>query len=176
MLYKDLDSLVLDEEDMDFLKYIRDTYKDKSVPFQGKNPDGTIRKAFHNYKNFYLKNSENSYIEKPIFKKIAKLCQNFPEHSDVNVIYTRAHLAYVPGELPYHIDARECVLTIPIGDVDKPISWVDSSGVFLGSYFYKGPVLINTKILHGCLENTSDRFLFQIGFNLPFDEASQLFL
>lgn len=173
-LYKEVD-LGLDQNDIKFLEYIRDTYRNKSKPFQGKNLDGSLRPVFNNYKNFYLKDSPTDYSDHPIFVKISKLCNRLPNHSRVEYVYSRSHLAYVPGKLPYHIDARECVLTIPIGKIEYPISWVDDSEEsIIGSYQYVSPVLVNTKIKHGCLNNDRDRFMFQVGFGEPFMHVASL--
>jgi len=173
ILYRQVD-LNLDEKDYQFLEHLKNTYQDKAVAVQGRNPNGTLRSVFNQYKNFYLKNSNVDYSTHNLFKKIAKYCVRLPLHSDLMYLYSRAHIAVVTGKLPYHIDARDCVLTIPIGETVNPITWVDNDNNFIDCYHYSGPVLINTKVKHGCLENAQSRILFQIGFNDPLSEIIKL--
>jgi hypothetical protein len=143
------------------------------MDFHSKNPDGSDR-VFQYYRNFFLRDSENNYSNNPLFQKIAEFCKNTPNHHDVRYVYNRAHLAYIPGTLPYHIDIRKCVLSLIIDPVVHPIQWATEENEILCEHHYENPVLVNTKIRHGCPANDRDRFLFQIGFDQSFDEISLL--
>lgn len=171
---KELPNLGVDEFDIEFLLDIADRYEHLADPVQGKNPDGTLRPVFHNYKNFYLKNSSRDYSDHPIFEKISRACSRISKYDNKDYVYSRSHIAIVPGALPYHIDIRGCVLTIPFEPVTYPISWACDNGSVLSSYIYSMPVLINTKIPHGCVKNDQVRRLFQIGFNQSFEDISNL--
>lgn len=173
---KELSNLRVDEFDIEFLLDLANRYESSAESVQGKNPDGSLRPVFHNYKNFYLKNSSRDYSNHPIFQKISKMCRRIDRYSDKEYIYSRSHIAIVPGRLPYHIDARGCVLTIPFEQIVHPISWACDNGYVLCSYAYSMPVLINTKIRHGCPMNDRVRRMFQVGFDQSFEEIADLLL
>lgn len=164
--YKEIFSLNLDNDDKIFLSTLVDRYAEKANPVQGRNPDGTLRPVFHNYKDFYIHKSEIDYSDNILFRKIEK---TFNGYKDLDYIYKRFHIAVVPGPLPYHIDKRECAFTIPFKPVKYPITWVDDNYHIIGFYNYENPVLVNTKIKHGCLQNDEMRILFQVGFDEPFN-------
>lgn len=169
--YKEVD-LRLDSIDHEFLYHIRDTYKSSTIPVQGVNTDGTLRPVFYNYRNFYIKDAPIDYSGHQIYKKIAELYESVLGKYDIDYAFKRSHLAYVPGTLPHHVDARDCVLTIPIGTPKHPIEWVDDSGKIIQTYGYDKPSIINTRIKHGCVANDEDRFLFQVGIHLPYAEVT----
>jgi hypothetical protein len=172
-LRKEFPNLHLDDSDKDFLNYFKDKYKERAREYQLKNPKNN-ESTFKNYRDFFVAQADNNYISEPIFRKIADLCKNTPQHHDINFVYNRAHIAYIPGSLPYHVDHRHCVLSIPIGNLTHPVSWVSENKELIAQYHYTVPVLINTKVHHGCIENNEDRFLFQVGFHIPFEDVKNL--
>jgi hypothetical protein len=70
------------------------------------------------------------------------------------------------GSLPFHIDPnRECVFMLPLTDNNAGLQWVDNNKNILCELIYRGPTVINAKILHGVSLNNKDRSFLQI--NLP---------
>jgi hypothetical protein len=167
--FKEVPNLEIDSGDIEFLQSLEQKHIGDLKPVQKKNPDGTLRPVFHHYMDFYLRDANSDYSTHKLFGKIATVFGKSAEY-----IYRKAHLALVPGALPYHIDERECALTIPFRELKQPITWIDANGLWLDEYYYKNPVLVNTKIKHGCLNNTERRIMFQISFEDTFKELSDL--
>ena len=72
------------------------------------------------------------------------------------------------GSLPYHIDPiRECVLMLPLTDDNADLFWINNKSEVICKCTYKGPTVINAKIMHGVPENKSDRIFLQV--NIPCD-------
>lgn len=70
------------------------------------------------------------------------------------------------GSLPFHIDPhRDCVFMLPLTDNNSGLQWINSQGDVICDCTYKGPTVINTKILHGVPENNKDRIFLQV--NMP---------
>lgn len=67
------------------------------------------------------------------------------------------------GTLPYHIDPqRECVLMLPLTDNNAGLQWIDQNKNFIAGCVYKGPTVINAKIMHGVPKNDRDRIFLQV--------------
>jgi len=167
--FKEILNLKIDSDDIEFLNLLAEKHIDDLKPVQKKNPDGTLRPIFHHYMDFYLRNASDDYSDHKLFGKIATVVGKSSDY-----IYRKAHLALVPGSLPYHIDERECALTISFKKFSQPITWVDSDGLWMDEYYYENPVLVNTKIKHGCLNNTEHRIMFQISLEDTFAKVSNL--
>jgi hypothetical protein len=74
------------------------------------------------------------------------------------------------GSLPYHIDPyRECVLMLPLTDNNAGLEWIDRTGKVIGSCTYKGPTVINAKIMHGVPFNDKDRIFLQVDIPCTWD-------
>lgn len=70
------------------------------------------------------------------------------------------------GNLPYHIDPqRECVLMLPLTDNNSGLEWIGENRQPICSVIYRGPTVINAKILHGVPMNRKDRIFLQV--NIP---------
>jgi|AntAceMinimDraft_12_1070368.scaffolds.fasta_scaffold07517_6 hypothetical protein len=65
------------------------------------------------------------------------------------------------GILPFHIDPqRECVLMLPLTDNNAGLQWKIGNTIVC-THIYKGPAVINAKILHGVPTNDKDRLFLQ---------------
>jgi len=161
--YKEVLDLNLDKNDLLFLSYLANKYLEKTKSIQ------THKGIFHPYKHFFIKEPSMDYSDNIIFNKIERC---FNGYTTLSYIYERFHISRIPGVLPYHTDIRDCVLTIPLKKLKYPVIWIDENENVITSYDYRNPVLVNTKIRHGCLQNDEDRVLFQIGFYDSFDVVS----
>jgi len=114
----------------------------------------------------FLRDSQIDFMNTPLFMKISKLfapIQGFD-------ISSKAQVVKITDSLIPHIDARGCVFTIPLSNTSLPITWYNDDGSILEQYYYTKPVLINTHVTHGCLENIEDRYLLQIGVDSHFGD------
>jgi len=170
------DILEVTKEDVDFLSIMSEYCYDIKSTFRHVGPDGQLISVFNEYEHVYMRtNNELSheYLKHnyPIFQKLADACKNIDGRSTLDEFYFRSQFAWVAGYLPFHKDPRDCVLCIPMVDIELPIKWQEDDGTPICEYKYvKGkPVLINTRIDHGCEENKEMRNFFHISFNEPFD-------
>lgn len=66
------------------------------------------------------------------------------------------------GSLPFHIDPhRECVFMLPLTDDNAGLQWAWGNKI-LCEHVYKGPTVINAKIMHGVPTNNKDRIFLQV--------------
>ena len=161
-------ALDLSLEDRRFLTYLAITYLTRTEDISSNN------NTFDQYRHFFLKNSKNSYIDRPIFQKIADLFQKDSKYNQLEHIYKYSQVSCVPNKLIPHVDFRKCVISIPLVPLG-PVSWFesDSSERFLTdpttykpimTYDYRHETsLINTHIFHGSPDNDQIRIFFQIG-------------
>lgn len=100
-------------------------------------------------------------INEPLIKEIT---------SKINLNFESGCCKFVTllegGNLPFHIDPnRECVFMLPLTDDNSGIQWIDQDQNILCDHVYRGPTVINAKILHGVPSNTKTRSFLQV--NLP---------
>lgn len=87
--------------------------------------------------------------------------------------------AWIDGKLDYHRDIRNTSLSVPLVDIDVPLVWVEEDlSTVIDTYTYKKgmPVLINTAIHHGTLENKNPRTMCQIDLRAEFSSVKNWFL
>jgi len=118
----------------------------------------------------FIKNFDTDYKHTPFFKKLELLFSNIPNFD----YYKKTQIVKITGSLVPHIDARSCVFTIPLENTVHPITWYNDDDTVMYQHYYSTPVLINTHIRHGCLENTNDRYLFQVGIDNQFGDFSKI--
>jgi hypothetical protein len=167
--YCELDDVLdITTEDVTFLRELADKYDANKVCFNHKTATGDTISEFDSYQHFYIrKDTESDYRDRPIFQKLADACADIDNRSTLEDIYQAAQFAYVGGYLPFHKDPRSCALSIPLNDIVHPLDWQKDDGTWITNYKYqKGrPVLINTRVDHGCESNNEMRNFFHISFN-----------
>lgn len=156
-------NLYLDEKDYSLLNELLQMSKEKNNyldAYQNKIPEREDEVFFQSF----VRDFEKDYSQTGLFKKIKKMFIDI----DGFDYYEKAQIVKITGSLIPHVDARSCVLTIPLENTVDPISWYNEKNEVIYTYYYKFPVLINTHIKHGCIENTNDRYLFQVGIDNKF--------
>jgi hypothetical protein len=118
----------------------------------------------------FLRDWAVGYMDTPLFTKLADLLSPIAGFN----LFRKAQIVKITGALIPHVDARSCVLTIPLMNTIHPITWYDADDHVIQQYNYTTPVLINTHIRHGCQENTSARYLFQVGIDSHFGEFADI--
>lgn len=182
MYFYELDHLLdVSQADLDFLTTLSMQYQEKRDtvnPFNKSEKTTLQNKIFEPYKNFFLRESTKDYSDYPLFARIANMCRHMKKHNKVDYVYHRAHFGYVEGPLEYHADFRYSVMTIPLNQIETPLRWIDKEQNVIAEYEYTygKPVLINTKVKHGSLDNINMRRLFQVGFNERFEEVQELLI
>jgi hypothetical protein len=139
-------------------------------------PFVTKHGVFEQYKDFFLKNSETDYRSQPIFSKIASLFKEDFAHSSLETVYEFSQVSLVNAELVPHIDARKCVISIPLVPISSVYWYRDKTNSgsrtirnlndceIIDQYDYRYPVtLVNTEVYHGVPDNNSPRIFFQVG-------------
>ena len=100
-------------------------------------------------------------INEPLIKEISNNINLTLENRPYKFVKTLAG-----GSLPFHIDPqRECVLMLPLTDNNAVLQWKDTDDNILCECTYKGPTVINAKILHGVPTIEKDRIFLQV--NVP---------
>jgi len=166
------DLLSLDDNDIDFLQKIAKKYDNIKYPFNHINENGELVSVFDSYEHYHIrKDVDSDYRGQPIFHKIANLCKNISKRDSLENIYQVAMVAWVDGYLPFHKDPRDCALSIPLNDIELPLQWQTDDGKFICEYQYKlgMPVLLNTRIDHGCEQNSARRCFLHVSFNQSYD-------
>lgn len=118
----------------------------------------------------FIKHFEKDYKSTPLFKKLELLFSNILDFD----YYKKAQIVKITGSLIPHVDKRSCVFTIPLKNTVHPITWYNEDNTVLYQYYYSSPVLINTHVKHGCIENTSERYLFQIGIDEKYGDFDKI--
>ena len=156
--------LNLDHNDWRFLNLLSNRYKHQTAPIEYKNA------VIDRYRHFFLRNSNQNYINYPLFRKIAAIFKSSTLYNDLDHVYFNSQISYVPGPLLPHIDKRTCVISIPLVPL-SPIFWYKLGNsnnketyIEIMQYNYQHEaVLLNTNILHGTINNELERIFFQIG-------------
>lgn len=114
------------------------------------------------YKSYHFKNNDNTF-DYSFFEEILPHFTLIETHNTVEKLFNTSQVSVINGKLNPHTDLRKCVITFPI-IVNDPIEWYEGDDI-IRSYNYSKdyPVLINTSILHGSINNTNKRILFQLG-------------
>jgi hypothetical protein len=157
--YKKID-LDLSSNDWRFLNYLSHMYKDRVNPFHYNGKDN------HEYKDFFLSASNNSYIDNPLFLKLSELFVSDSQYHSLEWIYRYSQISIVENFLPIHTDNRTCAISIPLLPIVMPVRWYASRNQddVVCEYYYDNAVtLVNTRIFHGAIDNNKKRIFFQIG-------------
>lgn len=167
-LYNDI-SLTIDDNDATVLAdlLIKAKQSDKFVDTYFNTAPARSDEVFF---QSFVRDFDVDYRETQLFKKLQVL---FSPIADFD-FYLKAQIVKITGSLIPHIDPRSCVLTIPLENTICPITWFNDDDTPLHQYYYSTPVLINTHVRHGCLENTQDRYLFQVGIDSKYGDFNQI--
>lgn len=156
--------LLLDSNDIAFLNYLKEKYKD-SVNNIIPNRNNYVMKS--GYTQWYMNDATLEEKSNPIFKKFAALFKN-TTHNNIDKIISSSKLARIPGPLNIHVDYRAAILSIPLVDLKKPITFWTSRNddkKIIGQYYYTKyrPVIKNVHVEHNVIDNDEDRIMFQVG-------------
>lgn len=156
--------LSINSDDIAFMESLKDKYKEHT--------HNTITrrnnyKMSSGYNQFYIEDATEEEKSNILFSKIAAIFPNTNNNTHENVA-KNAQLARISGHLNIHLDYRSAVLSIPLVDLKKPITYWssrDSDGEIIHQYYYTKykPVLVNTHVEHNVIENDEDRIFLQIG-------------
>jgi len=115
------------------------------------------------YKSYHFKNDNNAIFDYSFFEEILPHFLHIETHNTVEKLFNTSQVSVVSRKLHPHIDLRKCVVTFPI-IIKDPIEWYKDNDIICSYEYSKDyPVLINTSIPHGSINNTHKRILFQIG-------------
>ena len=155
--------LSLDQEDIKFLESIKEKYKDDvSNIFPHTN---YVMKS--GYAHWFMRNGTQEEKAHPIFKKFLNLFKN-TSHNSLEKIVDASKLARIPGPLNIHTDIRPAILSIPLVELKKPLTFWTSRNddkKIIEQYYYTKyqPVIKNVHVEHNVIDNDEDRIMFQIG-------------
>jgi len=167
ILFSEIDFIITDE-DTKFLDSLLKEVKEDNVFLDTYGNNIAVRQDEVFFQKF-IRDLKTDYRKTEFFKKLYKLFD--PLGIDV---YKKSQIVKITGSLVPHVDTRSCVFTIPLNDVVAPITWYNQDNSVLYRYYYKNPVLINTHVKHGCVENNMDRYLFQVGIDCDFGDFSKI--
>ena len=154
----------LDSADITFLEDTKNNYLEVMTDYL-ESENLTMQSGYsHHHLN---KSPEIDYLNIPLFSKLANLFSN-TVNGTLDGVFKNAQLARVTGELNIHVDYRACILTIPLVDLVKPITFWSSRNEdkeIWHQYHYTKyqPVLVNTHVEHNVIDNDEDRIFFQLG-------------
>jgi hypothetical protein len=110
--------------------------------------------------------SDHPLVAKVVQQVRARLPADFGE---IHVGFTKFDPNF---DLAPHLDyKREASIMMPlILDDLAPIRWVDHAGQVLYTHEYRMPTMIRTQILHGVLNKSSTRLVFELGLFVPWQQ------
>tara|TARA_Y100000389_G_scaffold170798_2_gene178059 strand:+ start:18986 stop:19525 length:540 start_codon:yes stop_codon:yes gene_type:complete len=175
-LYYELNYLKLSQKEIDelfnFSKQVRPQRKPHTHKDGWYNNQGKFVTSFDDFQFFIL---DNSHIEQaPFALKKIKYFLNKQEWTCALI-----WIAWIDGKLDWHQDIRNVSFSIPLVDIQEPIYWIDKDlKTILGQYSYKKgvPVIMNTSIHHGNLDNKFPRTMCQLSFSESFEEVKDWFI
>jgi len=147
--------LELDTDDIAYLNNHSDTKKNLATNIYGTK----MKSGFGQYL------LEEDFTH-PFYDKITALYPSWQGES-------KPQISRVSGELKVHTDFREYVLSIPLVDLKKPITFWSSRDddkeiVYQYNYVKYQPVIINAHQLHSVIDNDEERLFFQMKwFEMP---------
>jgi len=172
ILYEVPDSIfALDSADINFLENLKDDCLEEMSDYL----DAENLTMQSGYTYIHLNKLDFiDYNNIPFFTKLANLfpgtCNGTLDGSagTLDGVFNNLQLVRVTGELKIHVDYRACVLTIPLVDLVKPITfWSsrDDDKEIWHQYHYTKyrPVLENSHVEHNVIDNDEDRIFLQLG-------------
>lgn len=158
------EKLNLDEQDIVFLELLKEKYKDQVnniIPHR----NNYVMKS--GYTQWYVKDATAEEKSHPVFLKFVELFK-YTSHNTLEKIINSCKIARIPGPLNIHVDYRAAILSIPLVDLVKPITFWSSRNddkTILNQYYYTKykPVIKNVHVEHNVIDNNEDRIIFQVG-------------
>jgi len=173
--YHELDHLKLSEKEIDELFNFSEQVKTKKLPHTDENGwynnRGEFVTSFDDFQFFSLDDSHTQ--QAPLSLKKIKSFLDLSEWKNGLV-----WLVWVDGKLDWHRDVRNVSVSIPLVDIKEPVYWIDQDlKTIIGEYKYKKgvPVIFNTAIHHGNLQNNSPRTMCQLSFMQTIEEVKEWF-
>lgn len=158
------EKLDLNQNDINFLELLKEKYKDQVNNIIPQRNNYVMKSG---YTQWYMKDATTEEKTNPIFFKFLKLFEN-TTHNTLEKIINSCKLARIPGPLNIHVDYRAAILSIPLVDLKKPITFWSSRNddkIILNQYYYTKykPVIKNVHVEHNVIDNNEDRIIFQVG-------------
>ena len=157
------DLFTLSDDDKTFLEALKEAHKDDTGAWLASN-NLTMQSG---YKQWHIKDGSDEEKANSLWNKISTLFTKTSRNS-VERVVEKAQLARVVGELKIHVDYRATILTIPLVDLSKPITFWSSRNedkeiLYQYTYTKYKPLLVNTHIEHNVIDNDEDRIFLQLG-------------